>query len=196
MDLRDRLVEAGLEILQERGLPGLTLRACAARCAVSHAAPSHHFNGLPGLLGGIAKRGFDELTCFMIAARGAVEDRPHARLVAICEGYLDFALARPALFTLMFNAGLEIERTAESLKSSARCYAVLCDGCAAFVEPTDPSGQTETLVWSLVHGLASLKNGERLRIPDDAVRQPRIDELISALCLVPRRSSSDILPTS
>jgi AcrR family transcriptional regulator len=188
--LQDRLIAAGLDILHERGLSGLTLRACAARCAVSHAAPSHHFNGLSGLLGGITTRGFEELTEFMTAAREKVNDDPRARLVAICEGYLDFALNRPALFTLMFNSGLEVEKTVESQQASNRCYAVLCDGCAAYVVPTEPVGRIETLVWSVVHGLASLRNGERLRIPDDAVRQPRIDELIDALGLVPGQSSS------
>ncbi len=53
-NLREALIVAGIEILKEGGLPALTLRACAARAGVSHAAPAHHFDGLPGLVTAIA----------------------------------------------------------------------------------------------------------------------------------------------
>ena len=49
-DLRQALVAAGIELLDEGGLAALTLRRCAARAGVSHAAPAHHFKGLRGLL--------------------------------------------------------------------------------------------------------------------------------------------------
>ena len=60
--LRVALVDAGLALLAIEGLAGLTLRACAARAGVSHAAPAHHFAGLPGLLTAIAARGFGIFT--------------------------------------------------------------------------------------------------------------------------------------
>jgi DNA-binding transcriptional regulator YbjK len=48
-NLRAALVSAGIELLEEGGLEALTLRKCAARAGVSHAAPAHHFEGLQGL---------------------------------------------------------------------------------------------------------------------------------------------------
>jgi len=48
-NLREALIEAGTEILDEDGLEALSLRACAKRAGVSHAAPQHHFGNLEGL---------------------------------------------------------------------------------------------------------------------------------------------------
>ncbi|MGH8432616.1 MAG: TetR family transcriptional regulator, partial [Solimonas sp.] len=42
-DLREALVAAAIALLEEKGLSGFTLRQCARRAGVSHAAPAHHF---------------------------------------------------------------------------------------------------------------------------------------------------------
>jgi AcrR family transcriptional regulator len=61
-NLREALINAGLLLLKEDGLDGLTLRRAAARAGVSHAAPAHHFSGKQGLVAAIAARGFLPLT--------------------------------------------------------------------------------------------------------------------------------------
>ena len=53
-NLREALITAGVGLLNEGGLSALTLRKCAARAGVSHAAPAYHFKGLNGLLTAIA----------------------------------------------------------------------------------------------------------------------------------------------
>ena len=57
-NLKEALVLAGMQILEEEGLAALTLRRCAALAGVSHAAPAHHFDGLKGLRTAIAIRGY------------------------------------------------------------------------------------------------------------------------------------------
>ena len=59
--LREDLVAAGRILLEEKGLRGFTLRECARRADVSHAAPAHHFASINDLLAEIATRGFGEL---------------------------------------------------------------------------------------------------------------------------------------
>ena len=49
-ELREALVSAGRKLMEERGLRGFTLRECARRAAVSHAAPAHHFASIDDLL--------------------------------------------------------------------------------------------------------------------------------------------------
>ena len=41
-ELREALVAAGRKLLEEKGLRSFTLRECARRAQVSHAAPAHH----------------------------------------------------------------------------------------------------------------------------------------------------------
>ena len=61
-NLKSALVEAGLVILREKGLAGLSLRAIAERVGVSHTAPKNHFGNLAGLLTAIAGQGYEQLT--------------------------------------------------------------------------------------------------------------------------------------
>jgi AcrR family transcriptional regulator len=57
-NLKEALIDAGLEILEEKGLAGLTLRACARRAGASHTAPKNHFKNHAGLQTAIAARGY------------------------------------------------------------------------------------------------------------------------------------------
>ena len=53
-ELREALVSAGRKLLEEKGVRGFTLRECARRASVSHAAPAHHFASIDDLLADIA----------------------------------------------------------------------------------------------------------------------------------------------
>src|SRR4029079_15944503 len=48
--LHDGWLQAAERVLERDGLAGLTLRAVAREAGVSHAAPTHHFGDLTGLL--------------------------------------------------------------------------------------------------------------------------------------------------
>ena len=71
-NLRNALIEAGIDLLKEGGLPNLTLRKCAALAGVSHAAPAHHFDGLDGLRQAIASEGFSRFRQAMLDASDQV----------------------------------------------------------------------------------------------------------------------------
>src|SRR6266496_6860206 len=69
--LHDALLEAAERVLERDGLSGLTLRAVAREAGVSHAAPTHHFGDLTGLLSELAAIGFRMFNVAMVAARGS-----------------------------------------------------------------------------------------------------------------------------
>ena len=69
--LRDALLQAAERILERDGLAGLTLRAVAREAGVSHAAPTHHFGDLTGLLSELAAIGFRMFNAAMVAARNS-----------------------------------------------------------------------------------------------------------------------------
>lgn len=155
-NLREALVEAGLELLNEGGLSAMTLRKCAARAGVSHAAPAHHFHGLEGLLTAVAAEGFRHLTSNMLRARESVGDDPARELEAICDGYLRFARENDALLGLMFSS-TQIDFGDSDLKSaSAEAYGVLSEGCSQIDGGKLDSTATEIMIWSLVHGFATI----------------------------------------
>src|SRR3981189_2667873 len=70
--LRDALLKAAETVLERDGLAGLTLRAVAREAGVSHAAPTHHFGDLTGLVSELAAIGFPRFYAPMAVA-GAAE---------------------------------------------------------------------------------------------------------------------------
>lgn len=153
-DTRAALIDAAVHLLQSGGMAALTLRQAAARAGVSHAAPAHHFDGLPGLLTATATRAFQMFTTHMTRARDAAPPDPHARLLAVCQGYLAFAHDHAGLFHLMFNSPAVCHDDPDLMAASTGSYAVLHAACAPFAA-ADPQA-LETAVWALVHGFAAL----------------------------------------
>ncbi len=158
-DLKPALVEAGLTELEEKGLAHLSLRSIAARVGVSHTAPKNHFDGLRGLLTAIAAEGFRRHAAAM---RNGVEGEPpgKTRLAAACNGYVRFALENPELFKLMFSGTMCNIEDPDLKRAAWGSYEVL-RGVAHGLDwdkAQEPGGpwRTEWMLWSMVHGYATL----------------------------------------
>ena len=158
-DLKHALVAAGIALLEEGGLPALTLRACAARAGVSHAAPKNHFGSLAGLVTAIAAEGFARHAAFMRADLPA-DAAPRARLHAAMQGYTRFAAGHPHLFELMFSPSYPDFSDPVLRHNAAASYAVLRDVATGLDwDKADAEGgqiRTEMMLWSIVHGYAIL----------------------------------------
>ena len=63
--LHQALLGAAEIVLERDGLQGLTLRAVAREAGVSHAAPTHHFGDLTGLMSELAALGFRRFNAAM-----------------------------------------------------------------------------------------------------------------------------------
>ena len=157
-ELREALVAAGRKLLEERGLRGFTLRECARRAEVSHAAPAHHFASIGDLLAEIASRGYRELCEAMAteSARGGTDAA--ARLVGLGVGYMAFAAAHPALFQLMFSReaiGVDPPALAEAARAA---YEMQRDAVAAMIPGAAPDVQQRMVDFarSTVHGFITL----------------------------------------
>src|SRR5581483_12252958 len=80
--LHDALLQAAERLLERDGLGGLTLRAVAREAGVSHAAPTHHFGDLTGLVSELAAIGFRQFNAAMAAACGGGELSINERAMA------------------------------------------------------------------------------------------------------------------
>lgn len=182
-NLREALIVAGMDLLTEGGIAGLTLRRAAARAGVSHAAPAHHFGGLPGLLTAIATRAFQQF-CFAMLAASATTD-PLAHLQGICQGYLGFAARHAGLFHLMFVSA-EVDRSDPDLRAaSARAYQILHDACQPFAPASAAAGTLEVAVWSLVHGYALLGFNQPIAPSGPIAAVPAFADLLTRLVANP-----------
>lgn len=165
--LRQALLEAAGELLLERGVERFTLRECARRAGVSHAAPAHHFGDVRGLLTAFAVLGFERMTARMRGYREAAGPAPAAQLRAVGQAYLEFALANRAHFQLMFRND-RLNRDDPQLQAAgAAAFGQLREALEAYLralgrEEADASTRL-LLAWSVVHGFATLLLEDQLR---------------------------------
>src|SRR5215204_3387524 len=101
-DLHDALLAAAERVLEREGLPGLTLRAVAREAGVSHAAPTHHFRDITGLLSELAAVGFRQFNAAMAAA-GTPGAPPLQNALTRAKAYVAYAQAHPGMYGLMFR---------------------------------------------------------------------------------------------
>ncbi len=164
-NLKQALVDAGLEILEEAGLAGLSLRACAERTGVSHTAPKNHFGNMSGLLTAIAARGYQQLAQTM--QKGLDADATRSRKSdAALQGYVEFAVTHPALFELMFSRHRTNSDDPNLLELASQCFAILRDVSEGLVwewsDAPDAALRAQMMHWSLVHGFAQLSASGKL----------------------------------
>ncbi|HET6150935.1 MAG TPA: TetR/AcrR family transcriptional regulator [Polyangia bacterium] len=175
-DLRNALIQAGLKLLSESGVGGLSLRAAAELAGVSHAAPYRHFADKDALVAAIAEEGFRLLTRRMhdaIDASGSND--PLARLQASALGYVAFAVEHPGYFRTIFGGVVceEGKAASPSLRAAGEeAYHVLRDLVSQGIERGRLRAGDPELVslaaWSLVHGLGMLIIDGQVRDPGGA----------------------------
>jgi AcrR family transcriptional regulator len=186
-DLPDRLVEATIDLLASAGVSGLSLREIARRAGVSHGAPLYHFPSLSALLTEVAAEGFRRL---FSSVDEAVRDigaaaSPRARVVAATHAYVEFALANPGHYQLMFMD--------ELLETHSRKFieAALVQGRqgAALIRAYQQSGWHTRLdpgrlvlaYWAAVHGTIVLWSQ---RVMHDLTGDETIDNMLDAVMTI------------
>lgn len=163
--LREALVEAGLQLLEEMDRADLSLREVARRVGVSANAVYHHFANKEALLAALAAEGFRRL--------GRAQLNPPAEPVGARSplhqaglAYVRFAIEHPGLFRLMyggFTAGQNhpelVNASMDSLEASMQAANRHLPG-GGDANPASP--QDMLLLWAIVHGLSNLALGGQL----------------------------------
>ena len=163
-DLYETLVKAGTELLTEEGPEKFTLRECARRAGVSHAAPKNHFASVEDLLSEIAARGFDQFVAALDReADSDLSQSPADRLIAMGRAYVAFARANPAVYLMMFRHAQAFAKSEHLQRASHAAWMQLETAVAAVLGPgRDDVAPRAAHVWALVHGIASLIIDRRL----------------------------------
>jgi AcrR family transcriptional regulator len=167
-DLHGALLKAAETVLERDGLQGLTLRAVAREAGVSHAAPTHHFGDLAGLVSELAAIGFGNFNATMAAA-SATGTTPVESALARARAYLAYARARPGMYRLMFRTE-RLDMTRPALREAAHAaFAGLASavgtrhaGNVALDALTMDQAAQIARTWSLVHGFTMLALDGRL----------------------------------
>lgn len=185
-DLRAALLVAAEEELAEKGVEGFTLRGCAKRAGVSHAAPAHHFRDANALLTALATVGFRRFAERQRSLQTLAAPDARSRFAASGLGYVLFAHENPALFRLMFSSSRPDSSDAELVDTARSGYRQLVDDVALVTGRTPQDGREATLdvlaSWAVAHGLADLAIAGRIdsvMTADPDVRDREIIAIIS-----------------
>ena len=156
-DLRSELLRTSRELLDEAGPSALSMREVARRAGCTHQAPYHYFANREAILAALVCEGFDELADRLAVAHDGLGSADlHAVLVASGNAYVEFALRRPGVFRVMFRPDVcDPERFPEVVQAGQRARRELAR-LAKAVMGDGAQVEAEVLIWSGVHGLASL----------------------------------------
>ena len=156
-DLRSELLRTSRELLDEAGPSALSMREVARRAGCTHQAPYHYFANREAILAALVCEGFDELADRLAVAHEGLGDADlHAVLVASGNAYVEFALRHPGVFRVMFRPDVcDPERFPEVVQAGDRARRELARLAKAMMGD-GAQVEAEVLIWSGVHGLASL----------------------------------------
>jgi AcrR family transcriptional regulator len=152
-DLRAAALRRAVEIIDAGGPESLTIRSLAADLGVSHTAPRHHFGDRAGVLSAVAAEGFRLLGQLLVTTRESGGSFLDAGVA-----YVEFALAHPAHFRVMFApAGLNHD-DAELAAAKQAVFAELRDGVDAMAARGQIEDAAAAVIagWAIVHGIATL----------------------------------------
>jgi AcrR family transcriptional regulator len=159
-DLREALIAATRELLIEHGPDGFTLADACRRAGVTTAAPYKHFRDKQEILEEIVLRGFAELTA--ANAKAVAEGGPGTLegITAMVISYLNFAVAQPTVFRLMFGHKSDRRKIQQVDENGNQCLKNVIDEIAGFSRKHGHKVDAERAairLWTFVHGASSLE---------------------------------------
>lgn len=147
-DLKNALLKAARQILEEESPATLSLREVARRAGVSHAAPYRHFPSHEALLAELAIEGFKELKADLQTSADQAKTGED-RLAGLGTAYIRFVSQRTMMARLMFGPQLPNRRLFPALTEAA-------DDIEKTIGEILQDPAFGLSVWAAIHGLAML----------------------------------------
>jgi AcrR family transcriptional regulator len=175
-DLRNAMLAKALELVDELGADGVSLREVARRVGVNHRAAYRHFEDKRALTAAIAESGYLALAVALEVSWAKSEKKgAGARVVALMDAYLEFSLESSARYRITFGKRVNEEGRYPALEPVAeRGFMVLMRGLAQMREAPATREQIRDMgfsLWSLAHGYLQLVWVKRIRVrPELTVR--------------------------
>lgn len=169
MSTKDRLIEAGLGLLEAEGPESLNARKLAAEIGASTMTVYTHFGGMAGLYEALVRQAFVQFGHALATVEST--DDPVTDLLALGLVYRDFASANPQRYRLMFGvtapgggAAAAHDLTAEGTPSGIPEASATFDELRTAVQRSLDAGRIHGdavsiagQFWSMVHGFVLLE---------------------------------------
>lgn len=172
--LREALVEAAREIIEEEGADALTVREVARRAGVSPGAPFRHFADKQALIAAVATDALRSFIEFAEEEIAKVGDDPVDRFRAAGVAYIDFAIAHPARFRAMCDPVLAAVDTPELRELRDRSNTAVRGHVEASIRAGLTPGAADAVLLAgqaLAYGLARMYIDQVPALPRENARE-------------------------
>ena len=166
--VRTELIEAAIRLLADQGAEALVLRRVASAAHVSTMCVYSRFGDKVGLLNAVYTAGFERLALAM----ATVEHRrdPRRRIIELGLAYRRFAVANPALYSLMFERLVGFDPPPQ-LRSDVleSTFSIVFDAVGQAMEEGTIDAESSLVaaytLWTAAHGAVSLELTHAARRP-------------------------------
>lgn len=171
-NLKVALIEAGIEMINECGEAGLSLRKVAAKCNVSQAAPYAHFKNKEDLIHAMQQHVTEQFMQILEAAvKNEKKGSPEA-ILKIGEAYIHFFIEHPNYFRfLFFTPYLQIHLSLDNDEDVYPPYQLFREYAIALLEQTGASRETMLRqminMWATVQGVSLIATQENVTYSGD-----------------------------
>ena len=160
-NLKQALVDAALQLIEEKGPTGFTLSEAAKQAGVTPAAVYRHFEGRDDLIAEAARQGYDIFAELMEYAFETGLPSALASFEATGRAYLAFARRHPGHYVAMFESGLSVNRSPELAQAAQRARAILeksAESLSEHIPPEKrpPAQMFSAHIWAMSHGVVEL----------------------------------------
>ena len=160
-DLKNLLIEKGIEIVNTDGIQSFSLRKAAAACKVSHAAPYSHFHNKEELLNAMQLHITERFSQKLKAAIKENEN-PSGLLKNLGTAYVSFFIDNPAYFQFLYSkSNIKVDLTLSTPDAENYKPYILYKNCVLSLlnqknYPQEKQNDILITIWSFIHGLTAL----------------------------------------
>lgn len=160
-DLKNELIEKGIELVNTEGLKSFSLRKVAVACGVSHAAPYSHFQSKEVLLNAMQNHITNEFSNMLKDTINACGDRPDI-LEHLGRAYVVFFMDKPHYFSFLHtqsNTRIDLSFNDDNSENYAPfvIFKGLVESLIAKADyPKARHKDTIIALWAFIHGITSL----------------------------------------
>ena len=171
-DLKNELIEKGIELVNTEGLKSFSLRKAASVCGVSHAAPYSHFQSKEELLDAMQKHIENEFSNMLKSTINALADSPDI-LEHLGRAYVVFFMENPHYFSFLHTQSkTRIDLTFSEDNGGNYAPFVIFKGLVESLiaktdYPKEKHKDTIIALWAFIHGITSLATMNNVYYDED-----------------------------
>lgn len=171
-DLKKEMIEKGIQLLNEEGIEGFSLRKVAVLCGVSHAAPYKHYKSKDELLSAIVQEVSEHFSTALEKAVLQYPDEPDNQIIELGKFYVQFMVENPDYLKFLFmNPGLCQLASKLNNTTPPDPYQIFKASAIRYLEFLNASPQSREVdilsMWSIVHGYAMLLVNNNIPLSQD-----------------------------